>query len=191
MSELDDIFSSVSKKVNPSPSKKRKNLQDTSSTKASLAQGDASSELRGAKKSKALKHAPSATSETGSSLHDVKTEKKLKKKQANRNTMEADDSNAGQAPTTAKKARAVPIVVHDETTTKVKKKPAIPRPQDDDDAAFVDSRGQDRTYTIGCTNAGKRTEEGFRVFTEDELKLNKGGGMCDFCSDDRYTIVPI
>ena len=44
---------------------------------------------------------------------------------------------------------------------------------------------------MGCTNAGKRTEEGFRVFTEDELKLNKGGGMCDFCSDDRYTIVPI
>lgn len=26
------------------------------------------------------------------------------------------------------------------------------------------------------TDAGKRTEEGYRVFTEDELKLNSGGG---------------
>ena len=27
------------------------------------------------------------------------------------------------------------------------------------------------------TYAGKRTEEGFRIFTEEELKLNQGGGM--------------
>ncbi|WFD25460.1 hypothetical protein MNAN1_000420 [Malassezia nana] len=68
--------------------------------------------------------------------------------------------------------RPVPVVVHDtssKTSTAPKQSRARP---DDEDAAFADSRGRDR----------KRTEEGFRIFTEEELRLNEGGGtpLCPF-----------
>lgn len=41
--------------------------------------------------------------------------------------------------------------------------------------------GHVRTY---WTDAGKRTEEGYRIFTEDELKLNSGGGTYSMLTRD-------
>lgn len=74
------------------------------------------------------------------------------------------------------------MIVHDDTTAKHQSKSARkpPPPKDDADVAFADSRGKDR----------KRTEEGYRVFTEDELKLNSGGGTCILYLS-RHTLVSV
>ncbi|WFD18119.1 hypothetical protein MCAP1_000331 [Malassezia caprae] len=174
--ELDNIFASLP----TDPARKRKRSATEAASKgadrapppkragaASAPAQAASGEARGTGRSTAR---PSHAST--SDLSSTKARATAPKGACATNAKDARATESkGDAP-----GRRVPVVVHDTSA------PARPtasgqpaRPADDEDAAFADSRGRDR----------KRTEEGFRIFTEDELRLNEGGGtpLCPFDCD--------
>ena len=158
MTELDDIFSSLTRP------EKRKHTNDEAPVKST--QG-----TRGRKREKKAKGA----GEAGGAL----PAKAGGESKADTPAPPRASALAKKDSTSAKKMHEKPLpeVVHDTSATP---KPAARAPQpplDDDDAAFADSRGTERTCAM-YTDAGKRTEEGYRVFNEDELKLGQGGGTC-------------
>lgn len=121
MRELDDIFSPLSQSATASKHSKRKRLE---------AEGGASKKKSGAVTSS------SAVSTDASATHTTSSSKKAKSR----------TSNEGTSSSTSKK-KDVPVVVHDMSKASSMPKQA-PRPRDDDDAAFADTRGTERTWQI-------------------------------------------
>ncbi|WFD21754.1 hypothetical protein MEQU1_000410 [Malassezia equina] len=152
-SELDNIFASLP----TDPARKRKRTTTDTTTKGTESAPPA--KRSGASSSDVHKDTQSTTRPRAStSASDSQSASSHTTKQASTTQAKAD------AP-----LRRVPVVVHDTSASARTAPPAQARsrPTNDEDATFADSRGRDR----------KRTEEGFRIFTEKELRLNEGGGF--------------
>ncbi|WFC93964.1 hypothetical protein MBRA1_000590 [Malassezia brasiliensis] len=172
MSEVDEIFAALGGKSAPvshdKPASTKK--EKKASSKRTLEETPGTSDVRAKKTKKRSKQENDKGTQSelpaSNASEPVRKGGDSKDAASERSKGDAPVKNGAAVPTKPK-SRA-PTVVHD-TSNQTRSVPSQPRPAklDEADAAFADSRGKDR----------KRTEEGFRVFTEDELKLNQGGGF--------------
>ncbi|WFD05069.1 hypothetical protein MVES1_000395 [Malassezia vespertilionis] len=136
-----------------------------------------------------------STNETIQQTKRAKTteEKKQKKKTTKKSKNDTAKDTFDGAPQVAEKAgstlkQRAPAVVHDMSSATTVSQPKLlsKKSLTEEDAEFADSRGKERTWGY-ILITGKMTTEGFRVYTEDELKLNQGGDTphcpfdCDCC----------
>lgn len=178
MSEVDEIFAALGGKpaaggAKPKPEAGKEITKAASKKRASAEEDAADSSTKKSKKS--AKQGRVDTSQAARSTHTDKDKQDDGAEAADKKVSTSAKANKEAPVGSAKPKTRVPTVVHD--TSSAPRAAPQPRPKklDDDDAAFADSRGKDRTC---LAHAGARTEEGYRIFTEDELKLNKGGGAC-------------
>lgn len=132
MSELDAIFSSIQNGTPPNMPKKRKSEPgDNMSTKSTS--------------SKPKKKSKSHTTTSSDASQAIAPEK----------ASAVSKSKASTPHIPSASNAAVPVVVHDDTSSKSQSKSAQkrPPPKDDADAAFADSRGMDRTCHERLTQA--------------------------------------
>ncbi|WFC98212.1 hypothetical protein MYAM1_000937 [Malassezia yamatoensis] len=179
MSELDQIFAGLAREKKQGTSHI---VQLDVGTKATEQQGVTRTKHKNSKKSSKEAQSSVALPTDNDAVTQVNNAAKDKKRKRIKDTSSrSSDSGSKSNDSTSKVAKTQPrtrdhAVVVVDPTPKIREfsKPA-PVKLDEGDAAFANSRGKDRT----------KTEEGYRIFTEDELKLNQGGGtpLCPFDCD--------
>ncbi|KAI3625967.1 hypothetical protein CBS9595_001328 [Malassezia furfur] len=167
MSEMDEIFAALGGKSAPvshdKPASTKK--EKKANSKRTLEETSEASDSRAKKTKKRSKQESAKGAPGGVTAPDASETVRAKggngKSAASEPSKGDAPAKSGAAAPTKPKSRA-PTVVHD-TSNQTRSAPSQPRPPklDEADAAFADSRGKDR----------------FRIFTEDELKLNQGGGF--------------
>ncbi|WFD29439.1 Antiviral helicase ski2 [Malassezia sp. CBS 17886] len=162
MSELDDIFDGIAHRV-PDEGRAGSSVRKAAGGKGA----DGVHKAKGGRGGNSVRNAEGAKG--ADSVRKTKRSRDGDSVRAAKRAR-AIPALAGAAPDTAPDAAVAaprpPVVVHDALRPLVRTARQPPPPRDADDAAFVDSRG---------ANARKRTEDGCRIFTVQELKLDEGG----------------
>ena len=162
MSEVDEIFAALGGKSAPVSHDKQASTkkEKKASSKRSLEENTEASDDRAKKTKKRAKQASSKGAQSDvapTNTSKAPRTKDGKGKGAASGATKGDALAKGSAAVPTKPKTRAPTVVHD-TSNQTRSAPSQPRPAklDDEDAAFADSRGKDRTWHYLCRQTHRR-----------------------------------